>query len=511
VRAQTNSQTYQKRTQRKRGKHKGLGYRFFAWLEEGSKEIDFQAGCEVSKRRVYCHAINRFLHTRTADWISISSFSHAFRVVVTDTLEDGSKINCRELGKRTENLEYMFLCPLDFDGSEYLTEDVIIQRCNFLGLPLPTYIIKTRPGHFQALWILKVPLKKSQVTYWQAVVDALFKAFSGCEEDKELFGCDFRVLNPVWYVRNPYNRKYQRFDTGRKVSLSELYRALKDAGVVQSKGQGSAKPRRKGQIPSPVSEHRIIDFLHANNGIITTYREFFRACNVKESTGYKLLNGLKREGKITVETVRTGRTWKTKFTLNFHTLTKDKRKAFSFVGGVVVDSLVEEDGSFSGEEREETYTKKEDEVHSKKYEDTHTSKGDKDIHINSFFYPEEEELSVLFDNTGIKGSVFVELARIIAKVGFPFRWRNKGTFMVSLGLKLRGFRESDVLKLLTPGFYLCQNIGDHEFSREEFERTVKSAFRFKYMRCVGFKNSKWEWKGFLKEVYKLWREFERTK
>lgn len=60
--------------------------------------------------------------------------------------------------------------------------------------------------------------------------------------------------------------------------------------------------------------------LQANNDIITTYKELFRACNVSESTGYLLLKGLKR---ITTETVRVGRTWKTKFTIRVHTLRKE--------------------------------------------------------------------------------------------------------------------------------------------------------------------------------------------
>jgi hypothetical protein len=121
----------------------------------------------------------------------------------------------------------------------------------------------------------------------------------------------------------------------------------------------------------------------------------------------------------------------------------------------------------------------------------------KHINSDSVFYPEEEYLSFFYDGVGIKGSIFVGLTKIISKVGFPLRWRNKGVFMVALGLKRRGFWEPDILNLLTPGFLICQHIGDHEFSREEFERTVKYACKLKYVYCVGFENKKWDWKGFL--------------
>lgn len=145
------------------------------------------------------------------------------------------------------------------------------------------------------------------------------------------------------------------------------------------------------------------------------------------------ISELKASGKITIETIREGRTWKTRFTLK-------------------VDAL------------------------------------------------RKEVLTLTRSQFEIKKR-FLDVLRRVSIVGFPVGLRNEGAFMLSLGLKVSGFSENQILADFARCFSLSQHVGDHRFSEKEMLKTVKSALKDKYRYCVGFKNEKWL--RFLKVVTRL--------
>lgn len=251
-----------------------------------------------------------------ADWISVSTFIDS------------------KAGKCEENISHVLCAFLDLDGpykSEDvelpLTDDLIKQRCYLLGLPIPK-IIETSPGRFHVKFYFKRPVHIAQKEYLKLVQRALFEAFKDMGPDPVVTQDLTRFLRNE-YQRNSVNKKYANKpavivrEEGQLCTLSQLYHALKRHGFTQLKGQGSKKPRRERQIPFYISQHRIITFLRDNPGVISTYKELFSQCNVKESTGYLLLSGLKKSGKVTVETVRAGQTWKTRFTVKPDALRKE--------------------------------------------------------------------------------------------------------------------------------------------------------------------------------------------
>lgn len=189
-------------------------------------------------------------------------------------------------------------------------------------------IIETSPGRYHVKFYFKSPVPISKKGFIKAVQRALYQAFKDMGADPVVTEDLTRFLRNE-NQENCVNKKYPDKpsvvirEKGQLCTLSELYKVLKQSGFIQCKGQGLAKPRRARQIPFHVSQHRILAFLHNNPGIITTYKELFRACNVSESTGYLLLSGLRKAGRITIETVRVGRTWKTRFTLIVDTLRKE--------------------------------------------------------------------------------------------------------------------------------------------------------------------------------------------
>lgn len=438
-------QTYQEhkeKPERKSEKRKGLGLRCYGFLyDDGSFDCHkFAYGpyAFIPGSRLLSDDPGRFVNAeREADWLSVSTYKNS------------------KLGRAEENISHTLCCFLDLDGpytSELpggekvelpLTDDLIRQRCFLLGVPIPL-IIETSPGRYHVKFYFRSPAPVSKKGYVKRVQRALFEAFKDMGPDPVVTEDLTRFLRNE-SQENSVNKKYPDKsavvirEKGQLCTLSELYHALKKHGFIQLKAQGSQKLRWARQIPFRVSQHRIISFLQANNGIKTTYKELFSRCNVSESTGYLLINGLRKSGKIAVETVRTGRTWQTKFTTNVDTLRKEV--------------LTPAGGHFE------------------------IKKG------------------------------FLDVVRRVSRVGFPARFRNKGVFIMSLGLKKCNLEENEILALLGPGFSLSRYVGDHRFSERELRKTVRSALKEKYRYCMSFKNEKWDW--FLKALTNLERELLR--
>lgn len=426
-------QTYQEqkvKLRRKLKKRKALGLKCYGFLLDGGsfEGAKFAYGsyayvCSRNKKNYFVNA------EKKADWLCVSTFKNS------------------RLGRTKENISHILCCFLDLDGPYtaeldgekiilQLTDDLIRRRCNLLGLPMPL-IIETSPGRFHVKFYFKSPVPVSKKEYVKAVQKLLHRAFKDMGADPLVTEDLTRFLRNE-NQENSVNKKYPNKpavvirEKGQYCTLSELYQILKRHGYTQYKAQGSKKPRRARQIPFHISQYRIIAFLRANNGIITTYKELFEACNVSESTGYLLLKGLKI---ITTETVRVGRTWKTRFTLRVDTLTKENlTPTLNFI------------------ERKKR---------------------------------------------------FLDVVRRVSRVGFPGDWRNKGVFMVALGLKVCGFSDPDTLRMLGSGFSLSNFTGVHKFSAREFKKTVESALSDKYRYCVAFDNSDWDWDGFLKAITNL--------
>lgn len=319
-------QEYKGGPERKPGKGKGLGLRCYGFLcDDGvfdCAKFAYGDNVYIPGSRLLSNDPGRFVNAKLeSDWISVSTYKNS------------------KLGRTEENISHTLCCFLDLDGpytselpdgekvSLPLTDDIIRQRCFLLGLPM-LLIIESSPGRFHVKFYFKCPVHNSKKKYLKLVQRALFDAFKDMGPDPVVTEDLTRFLRNENQV-NSVNKKYPNKpavvirEQGQLCTLSELYHALKQHGYVQLKAQGSTKPRRARQIPFHVSQHRILTFLQANNGIVTTYKELFSRCNVSESTGYLLISGLRASGKLTVETVRAGRTWKTRFTLKIDTLRKE--------------------------------------------------------------------------------------------------------------------------------------------------------------------------------------------
>lgn len=123
--------------------------------------------------------------------------------------------------------------------------------------------------------------------------------------------------------------------------------------------------------------------------------------------------------------------------------------------------------------------------------------------ITTFFKVTHKE--VLHDcsgDSGLKG-LFLGVVEKVKRVGFPEDRRNKGCFMMALGLKSAGFGEDETRAMLRAGFLLSEYRGEHRFGEAEFLRTVNSPFRRGYERGVPMKSPKWDWSGFVNALGEL--------
>lgn len=425
-------------TSKKKAKKKPT-YRFAAWLQEGTKEPDAQIPFKPYQKRVWCRAQHSWLHVETADWISTSSYSKAFEYEYTGIIkEDGKPLKRRRIGKQAENLKEIYWIILDFDNP-HITEDLIIQRLHYHNLPEPTYIIRNPlSGHYQAFWIFPIPLNVSYSGWWQSVANRLFKVFSGCEEDRELFCCDSKVLNPNWYARNPYNPKYEMVHKAAKVSLGEIDKALKEAGF---------RDRRAS------CKERVYAFLKSNPNYESTHSHISHTLSISLRSVEKACEELREEGKLITKIFGKGKGRKTRFITQFIEVQKKEYLSTTLAGGCVQSGGLDVD-------------------------------------------------SVVSD--GMRAAI-LDAVRRVRVVGLPFRWRNKFTFVLILGLKVMGYRESVVLRLFREIFLKCNHVESHKFSEREFMQTVENAFKPKYRYCISFRNEGWNWEGFLKALSDLER------
>lgn len=386
-------------------------FTFYAWLNERG-ELDYQTAS--SNRYTYIPAKGKSISAiETADWYTPATFKKAW---THETGKDGRK--SRKLLRTKENIRSLrgSFVDIDGDGSIPLSSDVILQRCFAYGLPLPTYILRTSPNHYQCYWEYINELlnnKRSIMGYWETVQGGMYEAF------KDL-GADPNAKDACRYLRSPQkpnavNTKYpdkppiELEYVGEKVSLKSLYTPLKKAGFIKLQGPGKQNSR-KGDIPSRVSKRKLIGFLKENPNWEGTYQELFERLGIPERSGYRIVGWLKESGRLKVEKVRIGRTWKTRFNSVFDTANISKTLFFS-------------------------------------------------------------------GNSGFVLGIYCELLIRFTERGLICGYRNDGIFLFALWLKLKGQSFSDVLEFLEGGFLKSRDNGTHRFGEREFERTVRNAFK----------------------------------
>ena len=88
--------------------------------------------------------------------------------------------------------------------------------------------------------------------------------------------------------------------------------ALKKTGLIKNKLK-SKYPRRKSQIPFSYSLNAIESFLKQQGTYKGTHESIYKELRIPKSTYFLLLNRLKKQGKISMRTLRVGKTWVTGF------------------------------------------------------------------------------------------------------------------------------------------------------------------------------------------------------
>lgn len=195
-----------------------------------------------------------------------------------------------------------------------------MRRCDEYGLPYPTFIICTSPNHFHLLWKLHKPLvlnDKKLMGYLERVQRGLYNAF------KDL-GADQNALDPVRYLRNPYqlnpvNKKYpdrpiiEIEHKGEETSLRELHIPLKGAGLLPP----STDSAPLGGTPLRLSFFKLRKHMTAHTPLESTYKDLALTLGIPERTLYLIVDTLRKRGELETEKIRLGRTWFTRFV--FHT------------------------------------------------------------------------------------------------------------------------------------------------------------------------------------------------
>ncbi len=292
-------------------KHKRKGIDFYAWQEPdryiGSQLYSSSDFVKIPRTRF---SEDRYINAREeADFVTISTFKRAWHY---ETYESGERV--RKLGRNKEFLDSIEGCFTDIDGPDDLIVDegIILQRCKALGLPDPSYILRTSFNHYQVVWLFTKPLilnKAELLEFWTVTNKALNEAF------KDL-GADVRIASDATrYLRNPHkkgavNLKYPdkpkvilMFEGGT-VTLSGLYYLLKDHGCVKQLNN----PRKHRKLPAGEPERRINMFISNNPGRVCTYKEISELTGVSE----RAIHYLREHKKIVVERIRTGKTYKIK-------------------------------------------------------------------------------------------------------------------------------------------------------------------------------------------------------
>jgi DNA primase RepB-like protein len=325
----------------KRNRQKRGPFTYFAYEKEGGG-LDLQAAS--SNGYVYVSAEGRKISAiATADFKTIATFKKAWTCETLEIEVGGEKVKLKKqkLLKTKDNLYSLAgnFVDIDGDSSIPLSFDIILQRCNAYNIPHPTYILQTSPNHFQAVWLY--PRKKELVLNDKSLLDLWEKVQNGLFELFKDLGADANAKDSCRYLRNPYkkdavNSKYpdkpgiEKQDGGGRVTLSEIYKASKQAGFIKAKEpkKEEERPKRNGQVSSTVQRRKLEGFLKQNPNWEGTHRDLFARLGIAERTGYLLVKWLKERGVLEVERVRIGRTWKSRFHYEFDTADKGNNSFF---------------------------------------------------------------------------------------------------------------------------------------------------------------------------------------
>ena len=409
------------------------GIKFYGFLSEDAGKFD----AEFPSRNKFIYVLptqyrdGYFINAEeSADFICISTFKHGY------FQEDG----WRRSGRRRENIYSIMGSFLDIDSEFPLSHEIILQRIESFNLPLPTYIIETSPNHYQIIWLYEKELilkKEGLLEWWEWVQRLLYEVF-------EDLGADPNALDACRFIRNflglPHpNRKYPEKPTvqivykGEKTTLKEIYKALKDAKMERINEKRTR--RRKDSRSFRESMKNLVGFFREHCTYIGTYRELSQKLGIPERTLYLLIGWLRLRGKLRVNKIREGRTWKSKFLW-----TQEN------------DTARNSTNNFSG--------LLEDDVDRDEYEK---------IGYIRWLRMVISDLVSRFENQGISEG-----------------YRNSCVFLLSLGLKRLGYAKERVVELLWKGFELSRKRGLHEFGLREFLRTVESAFSPRYKLFYDF-------------------------
>jgi len=188
-------------------------------------------------------------------------------------------------GSTRENIAFMTCSFLELDGANDNTlktkEDVqaLIKKN---GLPTPSYVIETSPGHFHLIWNYSRPLpwNERNESYWISQQKRLIQLFErgGFLVDKGA------SLNPVQNLRNPsqlnpynFKRRCEVFihKSYKKTSLRAIYRALNETSIPN---------------PTPMkASTKLRRYLRANQTFTLTHQELAITLGIALSTAERIV------------------------------------------------------------------------------------------------------------------------------------------------------------------------------------------------------------------------------
>jgi hypothetical protein len=279
---------------------------FYAW-EDRNGEIVKQRGFKDAKAKKY--------GKKGADLYCVGKFS-----------KGGSGTN-----RTFENLVCVGECFSDLDPDFPLDWQEILECARSQGLPSINKIVRSRSdNHYQVHWEIEPAYKGTKgFDLWLFIQEKIFETFKALGADP------LAVKNPIQYLRDP--DKYELvYSNEGKTTLRELYQSFKDNGPVESiEANRGHKKRRRGQKSfDRVTLPRLRIFFKEHPDMETTHEEIYTKLEIAKSTYFYLLPVLYSEG-LRTETIRVGKTWKTR--VNFDSPRKDSFKQ----GGVYEKALGE--------------------------------------------------------------------------------------------------------------------------------------------------------------------------
>lgn len=237
-------------------------------------------------------------------------------------------------------------------------------------------------------------------------------------------------------------------ETADWISTSSYSKAFEyeDTGIIREDG----KPLKRRRI----GKQAVYAFLKSHQNYESTHKHISKALAISLRSVEKACEELREEGKLITKIFGKGKGRKTRFITQLIEMQKKEYLKTIFAGGCAQSAALDAE-------------------------------------------------SVVSD--GMRAAI-LDAVRRVRVVGLPFRWRNKFTFVLILGLKVMGYRESVILRLFREIFLKCNHVQSHKFSEREFMQTVENAFKPKYRYCIGYKNEGWNWEGFLKALDDLERK-----